>query len=248
MPQDWKHQPIRPVAGNIPPPVPRPKTGTVPPKTKWRFSLRFWRQVRYFGVDQCEKSWFVSLLERLSELSNSDIDDLTVGAGAFAIRYHPIDWNAKNIPIARKDLDWLGNYAGEDFDLVQFHLSRAMGRVVGFFDEEKVFNVVLLDPFHNVQPSGDFNYRVRTTYVSQCQLTKLSVTMQNLILSRSYLNDAQRQDMLDELTVLNATHYDATIHLSISDEHLKKAYSFAKMGLITDLGELLQLTIDDLSV
>jgi hypothetical protein len=246
MAQGWS-RPLKPVAGSIPPAVPTPKTGTVPPKTKWRFSLRFWRQVNYFGIDQCDKSWFVSLLERLVDLSSSDIEDLTTGRSASGIRFHPIDWEKKNIPIARKDIDWLGNYASEDFDFVQFHISKALGRVVGFFDEEKVFNVVLLDPFHNIQPSGTFNYRVRATHVSQCQLTKLTVTMQNLILDLPNLNDSQRKEMLSELTALSKTHYDATVHLSISNEHLEKAYHFASVGMIKDLGELLELTIDELA-
>jgi uncharacterized phage-associated protein len=36
------------------------------------------------------------------------------------------------------------------------------------------------------------------------------------------------------------------VHLSISDAHLEKAYGFARSGVIEDLGELLQLTIDEL--
>lgn len=246
MAQGWSRQ-LRPIAGNIPAAIPAPKTGAIPPKTKWRFSLRYWRQVDHFGIDQCEKSWFVSLLDRLVELSKSDIDDLTTGRGATGIRFHTIDWDAKNIPIARKDIDWLGDYSSEDFDLVQFHISKALGRVVGFFDEERVFNVVLLDPLHNLQPSGTYNYRVRASYISQCQLTKLTVTMQNMILDRPDLDDTQRNDMLSELAVLSRTHYDATVHLSISDEHLQKAYHYASVGMIKNLGELLELTIDELA-
>jgi hypothetical protein len=246
MPQDWKQRPIKPLAGNIPSPSPRPKTGAVPAKRKWRFSLRFWKQARYFGVDQCEKSWFISLLERLSNLSAIDIDDLTSGAGAAAIRFHPVDWSAKSIPIARKDIDWLGDYAGEEFDLVQFHLSRAMGRVIGFFDEDLVFNVVLLDPLHNLQPSKDFGYRVRASHIAECQMTRMTVTLQHLILSKTFLSAAQQEEMLAELSAISLNYFDAAVHLSISEEHLKKAYNFARMGLITDLGELLQLTIDDL--
>ncbi|MGY4567536.1 hypothetical protein [Bradyrhizobium sp. USDA 3256] len=187
------------------------------------------------------------MLERLSELSKCDIDDLITGANASAIRFHPINWQARNIPIARDDLDWLGNYASADFEMVQFHLSRAMGRVVGFFDEDRVFNVVLLDPLHNIQPSKTYNYRVRASYIAQCQLTKLTVTMENLIRKRADLEEKQRTEMLAELRAQNMRHYDAAVHLTISDEHLHKAYEYASVGLITDLGELLQLTIDELS-
>ncbi len=122
-----------------------------------------------------------------------------------------------------------------------------MGRVVGFFDEDRVFNVVLLDPLHNIQPSKTYNYRVRASYIAQCQLTKLTVTMENLIRKRADLEEKQRTEMLAELRAQNMRHYDAAVHLTISDEHLHKAYEYASVGLITDLGELLQLTIDELS-
>lgn len=54
--------------------------------------------------------------------------------------------------------DYLENE--EDFPLYQFQISMANGRVVGFFDENWVFNIVLVDPNHNMQPSKDYDYRV----------------------------------------------------------------------------------------
>ena len=70
--------------------------------------------------------------------------------------------------------------------------------------------------------------------------------MQNLIVNRSDLNDVQRQAMLAELTALSVAHYDATVHLSISDAQLAKACRFARQGVITHLGELLEFAIDGL--
>ena len=62
------------------------------------------------------------------------------------------------------DLDWLPqDYRDQDnYPLCQFHISKAKGRVIGFFDDKRVFNVVLLDPNHNAQPSKDWEYRVRS--------------------------------------------------------------------------------------
>jgi hypothetical protein len=189
----------------------------------------------------------VSLLNRLSQLSAEDIDNLTTGANAAAIRFHPVNWDSKNIPIAKKDLDWLGDYSSEEFTLVQFHLSKAMGRVVGFFDEDQVFNVVLLDPLHNLQPSKDFGYRVRISHISQCELTKLAVTFQSLILSCKYLTAAQQEEMMAQLSAQSLNYFDAAVHLSISEAHLQKAYAFARVGAIKNLGELLEVTIDGLA-
>ena len=176
-----------------------------------------------------------------------DIDNLTTGAGAAGIRFHPISWDAKNIPIARSELDWLGDYSSDDFPLVQFHLSKAMGRVVGFFDEDHVFNVVLLDPLHNLQPAKGFGYRVRASHISQCELTKLTVTFQSLILACNHLDAAQKQEMMAKLSAQSLKYFDAAVRLSISKEHLERAYEFARIGVISDLGELLEATIEGLS-
>ncbi|MBK1866390.1 hypothetical protein [Taklimakanibacter albus] len=238
----------RPVLDHsVPAKSPRPNPGFVPPKIKWRFSFRHWRQISYFGVDQCDKPWFVSLLERLSEVSNLYVDDALSGAYGRGLRCHHIDWAAKNIPISRAEINWVTDALSEDVEFLQFSVSRARGRVVGFFDEDQVFNVVLLDPMHNIQPSRKLNYQVRATYIGQSEITKLSVTFQNLIIKCPHLNSEQQNDLLDSLKALNLQYFDAAVHLSISEGHLKKAYDFARIGAIDDLGELLQLTIDGLS-
>lgn len=55
-----------------------------------------------------------------------------------AYRFHPIDWAAKNIPIQRMDFDWIERKILENVDeypFLQFQVSTALGRVIGFFDE-----------------------------------------------------------------------------------------------------------------
>lgn len=81
-------------------------------------------------------------------------------------RYHEIDWNGPNVPITRADCNWIDpDYLDnpEEYPFVQFQVSMALGRVVGFWDENDVFNVVLLDPMHNIQPSSYSYYKVRPT-------------------------------------------------------------------------------------
>jgi hypothetical protein len=153
----------------------------------------------------------------------------------------------KNIPISKDDIDWLGDYSSEDIELVQFSISTGRGRIIGFFDGEQIFNVVLLDPLHNLQPAKKRNYQVRASYISQCAITKLSVTFEKAILNCQHLSPTQQSEMLDLLRKQNLKYFDAAVHLSISDVHLHKAYEFARVGVITDLGELLEATIDGLS-
>ena len=45
----------------------------------------------------------------------------------------------------------------EDYPWQQFQITRANGRVIGFWDEYHVFQVVLLDPEHNMQPCKSRN-------------------------------------------------------------------------------------------
>ena len=78
-------------------------------------------------------------------------------------RYHHINWDQKNIPIQRKDITWLDDmYLSNEaeFPILQFQISKSFGRVVGFWDENHLFNIILLDPLHNIQPSKSYGYKV----------------------------------------------------------------------------------------
>jgi len=123
----------------------------------------------------------VSFLNRLFELSNELTEpfineDPAEAAKRDSLRYHDIDWTARNIPIQRQDLVWLpDDYRNgeEDYPLIQVHISKALGRIVGFWDECGVFNIVLLDPLHNLQPSTYVDYKVRPCSPLACQFTSL---------------------------------------------------------------------------
>jgi len=168
----------KPVLGNIKNNqagrVARPTTVA---KRNWTFSLQYWKQISKFGLGQSNASWFVSLLEKLSDLSKKDPDIFLSDRGEKnAWRYHGINWQQQNIPIQRSDLDWIPKIYllnDEEYPLVQFQISKALGRVVGFMDEKQVFNIVLLDPLHNLQPSQHFHYRVDDCEPLTCEYSKL---------------------------------------------------------------------------
>ena len=139
-------------------------------KRLWSFSFKYFRQIDYFGIDGMQNKWFISLLEKLQELSNYDVNLLAVNIPLKnANRYHIINWDAKNIPIKRSDIDWIEKDIidnEEDFPFFQFQLSKALGRIVGFWESDySTFNIVLLDPKHNLQPSKRFDYKVDNTSI-----------------------------------------------------------------------------------
>lgn len=154
---------------------------------RWEFSFRFFRQIEKFGLDgkTVPNDWLVSLMERLASLSMEKIENILDNQlHADAYRYHPINWSSKNIPIKREDLNWIADtYRNnpDEYPLEQLMLSKGTGRFVGFFDENWVFNIVLLDPLHNLQPARDFNYEVNDCSPLTCELTQVQLAVSSSI-------------------------------------------------------------------
>lgn len=144
--------------------LPSPKAEGVRDNACLSFGFSYFKQTEHFGLNRSSTSWSVSFLERLSVLSKEKWDDL-IGdpTKAQSLRFHPVDWNASRIPITQTDLTWLPQdyISNPDFPFYQFHVSKALGRFMGFRDESGVFQIVLVDPLHNLQPSKQFGYRTR---------------------------------------------------------------------------------------
>ena len=167
---------------------------------KWAFSFKYWRQIEYFGMDRSDSSWFISLIEKLRELSDKEIDRfVSTGSDRGSWRYHNIDWNQKNIPLKRSDIDWIDkDYQenAEEYPIVQFQISQALGRVIGFWDENRIFNILLFDPLHNMQPSKRYNYKVDDCSPLSCHYSALlyqldQLKKQNLCSDPSCKNNAE---------------------------------------------------------
>jgi hypothetical protein len=167
------------------PPRNVPTVSDKPPEKKWAFSWRYWKQVDYFGLDHevATKNWFISLLDKLKELSAYDIEEITTNSRNKEVwRFHIVDWDAKNIPIRKDEIDWISSGTiSEDVEFYQFQISTALGRVIGFFDMESIFQIVLLDPAHNINPGKRYNYQVSKTLVLESQYETHSRKVINLI-------------------------------------------------------------------
>ncbi len=137
-------------------------------RRKITFSFSYFKQIPNFQIGECSKGWHIGLLERLGALGTMTPQEvLEENRGSIALRCHPIDWSAKNIPIQRKDLDWLPKEILDnetDFPIMQFSITKSTGRIVGYFDRESsIFHIVLLDPEHNIQPAKKTNYQIQPT-------------------------------------------------------------------------------------
>jgi len=130
------------------------------------FSFQYYRQIPYFETGDQDNQWFTSLLDRLKDLSGKDSSLLGDATAKSAYRLHPINWQQPRIPIRKDDLNWIPDeYRNNNaIEFLQFEISQAMGRIVGFFNEtNEIFYIVLLDPKHNIQPTQKTGYRVDDT-------------------------------------------------------------------------------------
>ncbi|WP_337267113.1 hypothetical protein [Oryzifoliimicrobium ureilyticus] len=232
----------------------RPSAGHVGEKARWSFSMRFWRQLDNFGVGDMQSNWFVSLFERMSSLCEMTIEKfLRDTVIQDSVRFHAIDWNGKNVPLTRKSFDWLPkDYLDnpDEYPIYQFHVSKALGRVVGFFDEASVFNVLLLDPKHNIQPSKYNDYTIVPTKSGSCNYTSLASA------TASYLHKCSNTDCSIKsgfmgfiereihtqtegvvICKVGEEHYDRLQNLrkSIKDFHLKDVIEIGLLQFEEDL-------------
>ena len=156
------------------------EASTRPVNPKWSFGLKFFRETRFFGFDasDIDRRWMTSMLYRLGELSGLRVLDVMDDAGVRegTLRIHDIDWAGRNVPIKPEQFDWLPpacRAAGDELVLIQIAVSKAEGRLIGFFDEEAIFQIVLFDPLHNAQPSKYNDYKVRLSKPLGCEVTAL---------------------------------------------------------------------------
>lgn len=147
-------------------------------KQRITFSFRFFKQQEpYFGLSGKQNRWFVSLLDRFQDISGKDVDFLQNPKDADGYRFHKINWKQKGIKIKRADFSWVDKQYldnADEYEFLQFEISTGEGRVVGFFDETgNCFNVVTLDPLHNLQPSKKHNWQTQTTHILDSEIEKL---------------------------------------------------------------------------
>jgi len=202
--------------------------------------------MEYFGVGETSTKWFVSLLEKLRDLSKEDRDSfLKDHRMKDANRYHLIDWDAKNIPIRRSDIDWVEKEViqnEEDYPFFQFQISTGLGRIIGFWDENyRFFNIVLLDPKHNMQPSKDYDYKVDNTSIEHCELTSLLMDIDGIKGLNCLIDGCRCKEELNKLpTKLNRGRF---VYFQIDEDYYGEFLEKTQSKSIKELIELGLLSV-----
>ena len=165
---------------------------------KLSFSFEFFKQIEYFGLGECDKNWYILLLNTLHGLSNMTTKDLLDHSKK--LHYHKIDWNQKHIPIQPEQLDWIPkNFRN---DLWQLHITTSNGRIIGFI-YNNIFYIVLLDPEHNMQPCKKNNYHVTKTQIG---VSDLENSYEELSFKYNELIELIKTDNYDKLKDTIKTH------------------------------------------
>lgn len=171
---------------------------------KWAFSFEFFKQITYFGLDRSESKWFVSFIERLKDLSQTERSAIFSDKNTKNFyRYHKINWYSKNIPIDKSDITWVSKEYidnDDDFPFHQFQISKANGRVVGFWNENHtIFYIVLLDPLHNLQPARSYNYVVDDCYPLSCEYTSMQNDIHNVMREQPNCDDCNLKNKISRI-------------------------------------------------
>lgn len=159
-------------------------------------SFRFFKQdTPWLGLSGKQPNWFVSLLNRLQDISTKPIEFITDTKDTKGYRFHKLKWDQKNAPMKRADFTWVAHkYLNnpKEFEFMQFEISTGTGRVIGFFDETDCFNVVAIDPFHNIQPSKIHNWQTRKTHILESEYELLlSRIARKSLLSKELENESK---------------------------------------------------------
>lgn len=219
-----------------------------PERWRWNFSFRFWTQIGYFGLSGIEAKWFASLLERFRQLSGEEIEKVRADRNtADQYRYHKINWNAKKIPISKSDLSHVPPcYLDDaDYEFFQFQVSTSLGRVIGFFDEAWVFNIVLLDPLHNLQPSKDFDYRVTPSFPLSCELTAVRENIR-AGLEKCNFHECAAKNHFEKIANEAQTHFEEfqVLMIKLDDpELMESAKNLVEKGKVGSLAEILEMGV-----
>ncbi|WP_155935026.1 hypothetical protein [Methylobacterium sp. 10] len=239
----------KPVLVSSPTKVPAPPKPqrAVQDQKLWTFSFRYWKQHDLFGLGVVDGSWLASFLEKLHDLSSKPVSYIySDPAVKVAWRYHSIDWNAKNVPMARSDFSWVDeDYRNnpEEYEFYQFQISMALGRVIGFWDENRVFNILLVDRMHNLQPSNYSDYKIRDCPVVDNKFTELLATMQTRIdLCQS--EECHCRDICTELQQdLIHKPENPAILVPVNTELYGKCINCLDSGLAESMADLLSIAV-----
>lgn len=206
--------------------------------------------MKHFGLKQQDSEWFSAVLEKLGELSRKTIAQTNANpAEKVAWRLHEVNWSAKGVPYARKDLDWLDKdyLANEaEYPIQQFQITKALGRVIGFFDEQRVFNILFLDPLHNMQPSSFSDHKLRETIVTQSVSAGVLRYVEQQLAACKHDACMCRADYANLQKIATAKSGGTTLLVHVSSDLFLRVTQFVEDGAANSVAEVIEIAVASL--
>lgn len=207
-------------------------------ETNIAFSFEYYKEIDLFGVGHCDAKWHISIYDRLASLSClTPKDILEDGRYKETLKCHAIDWSAKNIPIEKKSLNWLPHHVldGDEFPIMQLSISKGTGRIIGFFDKDSfVFNIILFDPNHNLQPSNYSDYKMRPTLIGTSQYDDL---LGKLIVIRDEMSKCPQTSCILNSHIDNIENTHNIIYVGLDADFYEQYIEIIKTHSLRDIVE-----------
>lgn len=161
------------------------------------FSFRYFRQIDNFGITGKNDTWMSGLLEQLRLLSEKNADELLSDVKLKdCLRMHPLDLTIAKSALTEKDFELIPEKyrpTALDCPVMQFQISKANGRVIGYFNENhSVFYVLFLDPNHNAQLSQYNDCKIREIKPCMSEIDDMKARIaKHVCLNRNLSNEAE---------------------------------------------------------
>lgn len=113
------------------------------------FSFRYLLEDSDFHIDHDDASYFQTIIRRMQEVCRQTFISLVVN-NSRAWRFHRVTWSDERV-----SRDGFGIPGEEDLydEAYQFSVSgNEHGRIVGFFTDGRIFNIVWFDKDHTLYP------------------------------------------------------------------------------------------------
>ena len=189
------------------------------------FSFRYFKQIDNFGITGKDDVWMSGLLDQLRLLSGKNADELLSDVTLKEhLRMHTLDLSEGKSALSLDDFASIPKRyrpTAIDCPIMQFQISKANGRVIGFFNHNHtVFYIVFLDPNHNAQLSNYNGYKIREILPCMSEFDDLKA----MIAKYAGLNPILEQDAEEFLCTDNSSY------LCIDSDLLEPLYRLAEKG------------------
>ena len=189
------------------------------------FSFRYFKQIDNFGITGKDDVWMSGLLDQLRLLSEKNADELLSDVTMKDyLRMHTLDLSEGKSALSLDDFASIPERyrpTAIDCPIMQFQISKANGRVIGFFNHNhSVFYIVFLDPQHNAQLSNYNGYKIRE--ISPC-MSEFDDLMAKI----------SKFDKLEQITIQDVEEFlytDESSYLCLDSDLLEPLYRLAEKG------------------